>query len=355
MRNITKAFRRYKEILIITLSIRTLLFIFSTFVGTEQHTSLLNLWLRWDAPHYLDLARNWYQPTGEQSLWIVFYPLYPLFIKFTNILLGNFELSSLLVSTLFSVFASILLFELSLLDFNKSTSLKAVWFMNIFPTSYFLQAPYTESLFLTLSITSIYLIRKDNYLYAGATGLLASLTRINGLLLIPSLFIEAKTILGKITAVFLTTLGFIFYLMINYFIFGDLFYFTKPLSYNWFKHLDWPWVGVYNLLNTFSFVSQANFYIYLSEIISILIVTIFTIASFLYLRKSYSVYMLINLFLFTSTNFILSVPRYSLILFPIFILLGLIKKRLFFVLISITSLTLLVYLTFLYVSGRWAF
>src|SRR5919112_6727819 len=45
----------------------------------------LELWNRWDVPHYVDIARDGYVSTDlvskDQRLWIVSYPLYPWLLR----------------------------------------------------------------------------------------------------------------------------------------------------------------------------------------------------------------------------------------------------------------------------------
>src|SRR5881397_702709 len=41
----------------------------------------LTIWNRWDATHYIDLAQNGYQTTGDAKYWIIFYPLFPWLIR----------------------------------------------------------------------------------------------------------------------------------------------------------------------------------------------------------------------------------------------------------------------------------
>src|SRR3989344_8135089 len=156
---------RWKEVILITLIIRLLLFLINPSVDA---------WIRWDGPHYVDIAKNWYQTQGDPLNFIVFYPLYPMFIKFVTFFTNNFNLSAVLISWIFSILSSVLLFELALIDFNKRIGILSVWFLNIFPTSFFLQAGYTESLFLTTSLASIYLFRKQAFIKSGFFGALAS-------------------------------------------------------------------------------------------------------------------------------------------------------------------------------------
>src|SRR5687767_8468695 len=50
----------------------------------------------------------------------------------------------------------------------------------LFPTGFFLLAPYPEALFLALTVASLYLARQGRWWLAGLAGLLAALTRFQG-------------------------------------------------------------------------------------------------------------------------------------------------------------------------------
>lgn len=352
----------WKKIIFISIFIKIMLVLFSTVISPHNTSGILSLWVHWDGPHYIDIAKDWYQTTGDPANFIVFYPLYPLLIKTFNILIGNYNLSAIIISWIFSVFASILLYELVQLDFEEQDSIRrnkigllSVWFLNIFPTAFFLQSAYTESLFLTTSLAAIYFLRKGGAIQSGFAGALTSMTRINGLLLLPVMLLETRSFGKKIIVLLLTPLGFLVYLLINYLAFGNPLYFSKVLSLHWYKQLTWPWVGIINLIHYYQNQTGDYYYLFLAELITIFLLAIATISVYIYVRKSYGIYMLLNLLLFTSTGFIMSTPRYALILFPIFIALALIKSKVILTLISIVFMTLLFYLTYLYTQGRWAF
>jgi len=77
------------------------------------------------------------------------------------------------------------------------------------------------------------------------------------------------------------------------------------------------------------------------------------IAAWLRLRPSYAVWITLNLILFISTSFVLSVPRYSLILFPLPILAALLARRpLWLAGLTAASLLLLATLAILFVLQR---
>lgn len=355
-----KLFKRWRWIILITITIRLSLFVISIYIN--PHTDIIQDWVRWDGPHYIDIAKNWYQTQADPLNFIVFYPLYPLLIKLLAFVVSDYYLSSLIISWLFSFTASILLFELTLLDFSKRTSLLSVWFLNIFPTSFFLQASYTESLFLTVSLASIYLFRKKAFIESGAFGAFATFTRINGLLLLPFFLTEqflenlkSKKIFLIILTCSISLMGFLIYLLINYYLFNDFLYFTTPLSEHWYKRLELPQIGIKNLISFTQSQTGEYYYLFWGETVAIIFASIMTIITFFKLRFSYAIYMLSNLILFTSTSFIMSTPRYLLILFPVYILLGMIKNKFLLIIISVTFILLLLYLTNLYTIGHWAY
>ncbi len=337
--------------MILSLGLKILLFIYAALI---TQTFSLSIWNRWDGPHYLDIAKDGYQTYGEQSLFIVFYPFYPLIVKIGSFIFGSFEFSAIIVSIILSIIASVFLYELTLLDFDKRVAFLSVLFLNIFPTAYFLQAPYTESLFLAVAIGSVYYFRTNRQNLAAVLGGLMGLTRINGLMTIPLFLLEPNTWKNKIKVSLFILLGFCTYLGINYSLFKNSFYFQKPLYSNWYKQLDWPWNGLLNLIRSIPDIHSTLFYAYSLEVLSLIFLFIATIFIFK-MRKSYGVFALVNLLLITSTHFILSTPRYIIIVFPIFIWLASIRNRLSLSLIGSIFIVLLFYLTYIYTKGGWAF
>ncbi len=192
--------RRWSDwsVLALILGIKVLVLIFGVVVYTVWANKApvgfygwMEIWNHWDGPHYLDIARDGYVTQGDQRNWIVFYPLYPWAIRLFTLVLRNALLSAFVVSALASVVAGLLLSRLTELDFDRAVSRSAVWFMFIFPTSYFFHIGYTESLFLALALGSFLAARRRAWWLAGVVGALACLTRVNGLVLIPALACEA--------------------------------------------------------------------------------------------------------------------------------------------------------------------
>ena len=95
----------------------------------------------------------------------------------------------------------------------------------------------------------------------------------------------------------------------------------------------------------------------LNEFVAVVLITAGMIGSWIWLRASYSVWITVNWFLINSTAFVISVPRYALTLFPMFILFAMAVRgrRVGYALLTIWSLLYLALYTGRFAQGLWAF
>lgn len=327
--------------------------------------SYLKLWARWDAESYLYIAESGYTDTGPKRFLLAFFPLYPLLIALVSAVLKNTILSAFVVSGLASIMLGLFFRLLVKLDFSEKTARRAVLFLFIFPTSYFLHIPYTESLFIALAVGCFWAARTEKWIFAGLLGMLACQTRINGMFLFPALLFEIweqynteKRINRRWLAIFLIPLGFVSYLTLNYFVTGNPLMFLEYQRQNWGKYVRLPFDGLWGKYQTMIVQSPANSNIVgFQELLFVAIGFFSIVLGWKYLRNSYRVWMIANWILFISTSFILSVPRYTLTMFPIFILMSLASRQDWKVNVLFTtwSVLYLALFTSLFVKGHWAF
>jgi Gpi18-like mannosyltransferase len=327
----------------------------------DQNESWRTLWTRWDASHYLSLAENGYTDTGDGRFSIVFYPLYPWLVRAVAFVWQSYFGAALLVSGAASVCAALLLRRLVELDHPAKVARLTVWFLFIFPTAYFLHIGYTESLFLALVVGCVLAARKQYWAVAGMLGALACLTRVNGLLLVPTLMVEAwlqyrvaRRINWRWLWIAAPGLGFAAYLFLNYRVTGDPFAFSKIMEEHWYKKITPPWIGiqdVWHRIFTFNLTEG------LHEFIFIVLSFLATVWCWKKLRPTYAIWMTLNWLLITSTTFVVSVPRYCLTLFPIFIILARLgaERPLVGRIVSAASLLLLALFAMKFAHGTWAF
>ena len=195
-----------------------------------------------DAPHYLFLATEGYQATGEQANLIVFYPLYPLLMRLLSFVTGNAAISGVLISQISFSAASVVLFRL----IEKDHSARAAWLgtllIVLYPFCVFTMGVFTEGLFLLLTLLTLSAIRERRYLAAGIFGFLAAFTRTQGMLLLaPALYewiVSRKSRRGWF--VFLIPLGFGAYLLLKRVLQGTFFRFLdNKAAQPWYQTKKW--------------------------------------------------------------------------------------------------------------------
>lgn len=329
------------------------------------YETFLGIWNRWDAVQYLKIAQEGYVGTGEDRFLIVFFPLYPALVAILRTVVRDYLLSAFIVSGIASVAAALVLRSLVRLDQSERTAQLAVLFLFIFPTSYFLHIPYTESLFLTLVIGAFVAARKRFWITTGVLGGLACLTRINGLILFPALafevwieYREIREFNKKWLALLLIPIAFCGYLALNYFVAGDPLIFLTYQREHWYRYFRWPWEGIWETAKRIDNPKVVDAQMTgIQEILFVIIGAAATIFGWKYLRNSYRIWMVANWLLFVSTSFVLSVPRYTLSLFPIFILMAVVARTSRYVNFAFCtwSVLYLALFTTQFVRGNWAF
>ncbi|MGZ4149419.1 MAG: mannosyltransferase family protein [Actinomycetota bacterium] len=144
---------------------------------------------RQDALWFLRIATAGYRPQDGSA---AFFPLYPLAVRILDAVPGIGPLgAALLVANAACFGALLVLHALTRLELGAEAARRTVLFQALFPTAFFLMAPYTEPLFLLLSIAAFWCARRGRWGWAAVMGAGAAATRSIGLLLIPALAVEA--------------------------------------------------------------------------------------------------------------------------------------------------------------------
>lgn len=360
-----------KQALLIVIAAKILIFLTGYITsylnnGPAAPLTILNgLFNRWDAPIYVDIAKNGYVNFGDPANFIVFFPFYPMLIKVFTFNFAYANLTALAIANVSSLIACLYLYKLAKLEFNDSVAVKSVLFLSVFPTAYFLSAPYTEGLFFALVIACLYYARINRWEVAGTLGFFAAFTRLAGLLLLPVLIVEYYHQRGwkprktriNVAGVFLPLAGFLMYLQINQVVTGNPFTFMNIEATHWFNRLD-PWAG---LNGAYGWAVNATFPQNVTIGIAPIAFAVFGLvmlgfAFWKRLRPSYIAYMFLSWGLAVSTSWWVSVPRYVMAMFPMFILLGVLVKRKAAVgAIVVMFGVALCFFTVLFDLGWWAF
>jgi hypothetical protein len=163
----------------------------------------MNLWSHWDGEHYVALGAGGYlQPPNNVSP--AFFPLYPLLMRsFAELFGGPLSLGTLsawgvLISLISLPFALYFIYRIAQEGFGERTAQATILALCFFPTTFFFNAVYTESLFLALSGGSLWAVRVRKDLLLGcALAAFAAATRNVGVFLVVPLAYEWLKNIGE--------------------------------------------------------------------------------------------------------------------------------------------------------------
>jgi hypothetical protein len=143
---------------------------------------------RWDSAWYLRIAHDGYSGGADAA----FFPLYPLLVR--GLVLPHASEAALLVSAYVVSLACFLgalwlLQRLVELELGRRVAVATVWLIALFPASLYFGAPYSESLFLLVSVGAFYAARTGRWAWAGSLAAAAAATRSAGIVLFVPLFV----------------------------------------------------------------------------------------------------------------------------------------------------------------------
>ncbi|MDP3917978.1 MAG: hypothetical protein Q8Q30_02280 [Candidatus Woesebacteria bacterium] len=294
-------------------------------------------WANFDGEHYLSIAIY-----GYKDLQQAFFPAYPflmnIFSNFFGSGLESYLWSGAVLSNVLLLGSLILLWKTVTLDYSTKIAKLAIISLLVFPTSFYFGAVYTESLFLFSSLLTYYLYRRNKYLFSGLVGILMTLTRVYGIFV---LFVILIDVLKNKPSIIEIVKQKIYWLGLS--ILG-------PLTYMWFcwKNYNDPF-AFYNLQtlvgeqrSNYLILLPQVFYRYIAKIIPNLdwsnfpivfttilelsiaiLLLIILILSFRKIRWDYWIYIVLGYILPSLTGSFSSLPRYVVVLFPVFVILSL--------------------------------
>ena len=205
----------------------------------------LNYWAHWDGAWYSEIATKGYGARDPQST--AFFPLFPLLVGIGNSALGGGPaLWGVLVSLAATLFATYFVYRVAEKLGGAPVARAATLSFSFFPTAFFLNAPYTEALFVAFTVGSYWAayVRRD-LLLAGLLGALAAATRNLGVLLLVPLLYEwlrhrREFGLRGLLALGLVPAGLLGYAAFLRARFGDPLLFAKQQKAYWGRELADP-------------------------------------------------------------------------------------------------------------------
>jgi hypothetical protein len=301
-----------------------------------------DIWARWDSDFFLHIAQHGYTDSSA-----AFAPLYPALVAgLGRAFFGHYIVAGLVVSLLCCLGAFVLLYRLAEDRLGVGGAARSVLYLAIFPMALFLQAVYSESLFLLLSLAAFALAERGRFAGAGVAAGLAILTRVAGLALLPALAVLAWRHRERIRALGKLALALpvaAIYPLVLWQQVGDPFAFSDAQD-RWHRHLSWagPFAGLWHgLTSTWHGLEQfvvghgtnvpaaGPMHAAAENVQAFAFLVLFivlTVVAWRRLGTAYGVFAAVSLAIplsYPSSRWpLLSLPRFGLVIFPLFLALA---------------------------------
>jgi Mannosyltransferase (PIG-V) len=276
---------------------------------------------RQDAQWFLRIATAGYAPHDGSA---AFFPLYPLAVRLVGWIPGVGPLGAALIVGNAAFFgALVMLHALTRLELGSDAARRTVLFCAFFPSAFFLLAPYTEPLFLLLSVSAFWFARRNRWVWSAVAGAGAAMTRNVGVLLIVALAVEAvrqwrqgRLLLPRLTAAACVALGPLLYFGYWQVRFQD---FWAPLDAqrNWQRDSTFPLEALWHAVRL---AWREQTWWLLDLTIVVIAIAGITIAAFR-VPLTYSIYAGLSVLIPLTFTFdprpLTSMPRFMAVVFPV--------------------------------------
>lgn len=341
------------------------------FLTEGEVPGFLDRWKQWDFWHFDRIATHGYFAEGWNTPVEAFFPGLPTVLGIGHSVGIPTVVVGLVVSFVAGGVAAVALARLAEQEWGEGAGRRAAVMWMVAPPAIFLAAPYTEALFLGLAIPAWLAARRGHWWLAAVLAACASTVRVSGLFLAVALAVEFLTSpkrrewlqglwLGLPLA---PLLGYMAYLKVHT---GDWLRWYHVQSEGWYREFTLPPFALAHTWNAatgrtqFANVSealQANFeWMFRAELVAMLVGVVLTILLLVLRRWGEATWVGIQVAAFSTSVWFFSVPRATLLWFPLWIGLAAISLRKQWVWLSylLVAVPLLGVWTCVYVTGKWA-
>lgn len=323
----------------------------------------------WDSGWYWDIALRGYSYHPDQASSIAFFPLYPLLMRLVAWPFGGGHeavfWAGVLVSWASLAGALVLLHRFTAaLTGDRLAARRTVVLILVFPFSFYFLRIYTESLFLLLSVASLFAAVRGRWTWAAVAGALATVTRPNGILIAVPLALMAvsglppwRDVLRRGALLTLLPLALAAYCLFCYDLTGD------PLAWldaqrHWHYAIDR--LPYRHLLRTLSAIEQHGLLVELRRSGNAPVEFLYTIIALVFLGAvpfiwrrfgaGLALYVGVSLLIPLSGTTLEGIGRYASVLFPAFMLAGAVTTQEIHERLVVVSALLLTLCTILFVG-----
>jgi Gpi18-like mannosyltransferase len=311
---------------------------------------------KWDSGWYLEIALHGYtsdpsvaKAKEQEAQKPAFFPLYPALIKPFAMVGANPVVTGFIINVLLSFGALIFLFLLAqkILRNNRAALHACILFL-VFPTSFYMLSIYTEALFCFLSFGAFYFAMQRRWLLSNVMLALCTASRSAGVIVALAVFLEYlhsknfswRTLDRQILYFLLAPLGLVAFALYLAITFGDPLAMVHAQA-NWGQSIQpnllatiyHQTAGVilnfvhsgYNAYGTDWTREWTNFMVWALWMLAVAV----TVKAWFVraIPRIWIFYMVASLLFFVSKGNFISVNRYVLVLFPVYILLARYTER----------------------------
>ncbi len=290
---------------------------------TYSRFAFLDVWGQWDSSWYLSIAAHGYRPGPLQGPFAnyAFFPLYPLLSRWVGWGFGSPYVGGLVVSNVSFLVACVFLYRLVTLDHDPDTARRAVKYLFAAPTAFLFSAMLSESVYLALVVMCFYFARRRRWWVVAALGFLVALSRAPGVLLAAPLAwiyfqqrgYSIRRIRLGIVALVSFPLGLGCFVWFNKHLTGDPLAFLHIQTTAWHHRLESPLSQLARTISSHSIFPRFAGWFALVALALILV----------FLKKmgvAYGVFALSSVLLpLTAGGGLASMPRYAVVIFPLYI------------------------------------
>jgi len=338
--------------------------------GSFTLDTFLSNWCRWDAEHYMKIAENGYFRAVEfcdtcreavlskgvspdaiangEHLFLVFYPLFPFVLSLFYLIFTDIRIAGLILSTLTYAGGCVYMYRLVKLDYSETVAVNSVILLSLFPFSFFFGGIMTEGVFFLISSAMLYYIRKHKWWTAILFGCLATMTRMQGVLLIIPAglellciyrpwdivrhkdFTQLKAMIGRGLSLLLIFVGTGVYLLINWMVEGHPFIFLTYQESHWDNgaaFLTETLSYVFNYTFSTAFDLHTRITLWMPQAVLAVVCAALLIYGIKKLRAFHMGYAIGYVLLTYSVAWLISAGRYLSCCIPLFITLALATEK----------------------------
>jgi hypothetical protein len=285
-----------------------------------------DVWARWDSVFFVRIAEHGYDQASA-----AFYPLYPaLMALLGRLFFGHYVVAGIVISIAAALGAFLLLYRLAEERLGTGGAQRTVLYLAVFPMALFLQAVYSEALYLFLVLAAFVAAERGRFAAGGILSGLAILTRLTGVALLPALAVLAwrnrnrrRALAGVALAVPVAAI----YPLVLWQQVGDAWAFwdAQDRWHRYFSHAG-PLGGIWSALVhwTPSEVGpQHAIAVNVEDLVALVVFVGLTVVAWRRFGAAYGLFAAVSLAIplsYPSSRWpLLSLPRFGLVIFPLFL------------------------------------